>query len=640
MQADALFRASSDEEIEEPPAKKPRFFADSDSDSDPDDAVVVQDIKDEGAPAVPVAGPSRPRLAATSSAPIAGNPGPARVDPDWNSRYFGDVFVEAFALASQSSFVTIKAGEEITLHRIKPKITETDGKKSAATKKKFEHDVVRFKNTKGIEVGRIARDDGAWLAKLLDHDLLKVTGYCVACPDKFRSGDDIQLSLSISLEKSAFTDPNIHAAEPTPEASTNGKKSFLDDLHETEREKLLRERKKAFNILFDKADLQPYQEGSALPTGSQSKRAMLDRLEKRAGVGDDDEEDEMSEIQLNLVYSKAIKNDANLPERDPPDTFALTLRPYQKQALRWMSAMETGEEQARKSLSMHPLWEKYLFPGASSPSDCFYYNPYSGEISLDFPKASTRCRGGILADEMGLGKTIMVASLIHTNTAWTAAATATTDESAEDSEEDVKMPMRIAQTQARLAGGGIFRNSSGKDAPRNGRKPPLKPGTPRATLVVAPMTLISQWCDELERSSKGRRMRVLMYYGNKRESASDLLQEIEEGVDVVVTSYGTLCSDFKQSGLDVQPEKSKNTAADETKQAQKEKGKGKGKVAEQKKRKQPKPRGLFAIDWFRIVLDEAHLIKSRTTLNAKASYALKGTRRWALTGTPIVKQVL
>ncbi|GAA5986669.1 hypothetical protein JCM10908_003851 [Rhodotorula pacifica] len=641
MQSDALFRASSDdEELEEPPAKKTRFFADSDSDDDQDDALDLHAVKDEDKPVIPVAGPSKPRLPAASSAPIAGNPGQSRVDPDWDARYFGDVFVEAFALASCSSFVTLKSGEAITLHRIKPKITETDGKKSAATKKKFEHDVVRFKNTKGIEVGRIARDDGAWLAKLLDHDILKVTGYCVACPEKFRSGDDIQLSLSVSLKKTAFTDPNIHAAEPTEAPSPHGKKSFLDDLQETEREKLLRERKKAFNILFDKADLQPYQEDSALRTGSQSKRAMLDRMEKRTGVGDDEEEDEMSEIQLNLVYSKAIKNDANLPERDPPDTFSLTLRPYQKQALRWMAAMETGEEQARKSLSMHPLWEKYLFPGASSVSDCFYYNPYSGEISLDFPKASTRCRGGILADEMGLGKTIMVASLIHTNTAWNAADTTTTDESAEDSEEDVKMPARTAQTQARLAGGGIFRNSSSKDTSRNGRRPPLKAGTPRATLVVAPMTLISQWCDELERSSKGGRLRVLMYYGNKRESASDLQQEIEEGVDVVVTSYGTLCSDFKQSGLDVPPEKSKNAAADEKKQAENGKGKGKGKASEEKKKKkQPKRKGLFAIDWFRIVLDEAHLIKSRTTLNAKASYALKGARRWALTGTPIVNRL-
>lgn len=35
----------------------------------------------------------------------------------------------------------------------------------------------------------------------------------------------------------------------------------------------------------------------------------------------------------------------------------------------------------------------------------------TGELSLDFPKASNKCRGGILADEMGLGKTIMIASL-------------------------------------------------------------------------------------------------------------------------------------------------------------------------------------------------------------------------------------
>ena len=55
--------------------------------------------------------------------------------------------------------------------------------------------------------------------------------------------------------------------------------------------------------------MQPYQEDSALPTGTQSKRAMLDRMEKRTGVGDDDEEDEMSEIQLNLVCTCSFSRD-------------------------------------------------------------------------------------------------------------------------------------------------------------------------------------------------------------------------------------------------------------------------------------------------------------------------------------------
>lgn len=27
----------------------------------------------------------------------------------------------------------------------------------------------------------------------------------------------------------------------------------------------------------------------------------------------------------------------------------------------------------------------------------FYFNPYSGELSLDFPRATRNCRGGILA---------------------------------------------------------------------------------------------------------------------------------------------------------------------------------------------------------------------------------------------------
>jgi DNA repair protein RAD5 len=52
-------------------------------------------------------------------------------------------------------------------------------------------------------------------------------------------------------------------------------------------------------------------------------------------------------------------NDAMLDETDPPKTFLFTLRPYQKQALTWMSAREAGKENLRESnQTLHPLWEE------------------------------------------------------------------------------------------------------------------------------------------------------------------------------------------------------------------------------------------------------------------------------------------
>jgi hypothetical protein len=35
------------------------------------------------------------------------------------------------------------------------------------------------------------------------------------------------------------------------------------------------------------------------------------------------------------------------------------------------------------------------------PSRKFYWNPYSGELSLTFPTSNTKAKGGILADAMG-----------------------------------------------------------------------------------------------------------------------------------------------------------------------------------------------------------------------------------------------
>jgi DNA repair protein RAD16 len=45
------------------------------------------------------------------------------------------------------------------------------------------------------------------------------------------------------------------------------------------------------------------------------------------------------------------------------------------------------------------------------------------------------------------------------------------------------------------------------------------------------------------------------------------------------------------------------------------------------------------VEWHRIILDEAHNIKDRTTNVAKACFNLKGQYKWCLSGTPLQNRV-
>lgn len=85
----------------------------------------------------------------------------------------------------------------------------------------------------------------------------------------------------------------------------------------------------------------------------------------------------------------------------------MELRHYQKQALHWMIGKEKNERLENKEFSMHPLWEEYSWPTKDvddmtldtvAGQDHFYVNPYSGELSLDFPVQEQNCLGGVLAD--------------------------------------------------------------------------------------------------------------------------------------------------------------------------------------------------------------------------------------------------
>lgn len=178
---------------------------------------------------------------------------------------------------------------------------------------------------------------------------------------------------------------------------------------------------------------------------------------------------------------------------------------------------------------------------------------------------------------MGLGKTIMVASLIHTNRPYTtsrktasqAAVPSSSSSSADelqsdDDNSDVPyQPSPVKQKkQLRLDTKGKTRE--GINTQRAGRR--------SATLVVAPTSLLNQWKDELTRSSK-EDLNVLVY--NDQKDTSGLEAELDGGVDVVVASYGKLGVEYeKWAGQD-----------------------GKGFT------KKPKG-GIYAVDWFRVILDE------------------------------------
>lgn len=206
----------------------------------------------------------------------------------------------------------------------------------------------------------------------------------------------------------------------------------------------------------------------------------------------------------------------------------------------------------------------------------------------------------------------MVASLLHTNRPLQPGKSKAEDRSSDSSGEDacsaddsdkpyVPSPVAKQKQQSKLS----LASANGLSTKRPTSE--ARAGRYNATLVVAPTSLLNQWRDELVRSSKGN-LQVLVY--NDQKDISTLVEELDGGVDVVVASYGKLGVEYD------------NWAGDD----------GKGFAR--------KPReGVYCVDWFRVILDEAHTIKSRSTRAARACYAIRAKRRWCLTGTPIVNRL-
>ncbi|TEA21991.1 DNA repair protein RAD16 [Colletotrichum sidae] len=129
------------------------------------------------------------------------------------------------------------------------------------------------------------------------------------------------------------------------------------------------------------------------------------------------------------------------------------------------------------------------------------------------------------------------------------------------------------------------------------------------SLVLVPPVALMQWQQEIQAYTDGT-LKTFVYHGSLSKTKQMTLEQLKK-FDVIMMSYNSLESMYRKQ----------------------EKG-------HTKKDGVHKVKSIIhLIDFHRIILDEAHSIKVRTTMTAKACFALKTNYRWCLTGTPLQNRI-
>ncbi|XP_023770523.2 DNA repair protein RAD5B isoform X1 [Lactuca sativa] len=412
--------------------------------------------------------------------------------------------------------------------------------------------IVRFSTKRSGEIGRLPMEWSKCLIPLVNSKKVKVLGRCVAAPVCLSMMQEIMLYISFYIHHSIFSEDGKSSWKLESSSNIDStlyplltlfkllKKNPFQKAEFTPEE--LDSRKKATL----EADIN--EAASSLPVVKRQKggEPLLLEPNKDAQI--------LSESSLNKLVGAADMY--NLEEMDPPTTLRCDLRPYQKQALYWMTESEKGVDVEKAEETLHPCWAAYNI--CDERATAIYVNIFSGEATTKFPKATQTAIGGILADAMGLGKTVMTISLILSRTG----------------KETLEIQEKKDSIKSRN------NNESFSKRPKGG------------TLIVCPMALLSQWKDELETHSTPNSLSVFVHYGGERSNDPKVIAE----PTVVLTTYGVLSASYKTY--------SENSI-------------------------------FHKVDWYRVVLDEAHTIKSSKSQCAQAAFALSAYCRWCLTGTPL-----
>ncbi|CAM0911133.1 unnamed protein product [Alopecurus aequalis] len=415
--------------------------------------------------------------------------------------------------------------------------------------------IVRFSTRRAGEIGKLSPEWTKCLVPLVNSSKVKIQGKIVFPTMQLSLMQEVLLYVSFYIHKSVFTEGDNSSLSQLAPASVD----YSDNpLHALFKLLKLRASIKADFTLDELTRKRPWNLRGDANGDDESTPIVGLETHRTAGQTFPEQgadEQAISEAALNKIIGTAETYD--LKEAEPPHTLVSVLKPYQKEALFWMSELEKGrlDDEAKKTID--PCFSAYSIADKRAPA--VYINVFSGEATTKFPSLSRTTRGGILADAMGLGKTVMTIALILSDPR---------GEHSNYIERDTR-PVRGRDTRTRT----------------------LTPSVRGGTLIVCPMALLGQWKDELEAHSAPEALSVCVYYGGNRNSDLRLMAEHS----VVLTTYGVLQAAHKADGSSV----------------------------------------FHMIDWHRIVLDEAHTIKSPKTKAAQAAYLLSSQCRWCLTGTPL-----
>ncbi|KAH0557031.1 hypothetical protein GP486_005184 [Trichoglossum hirsutum] len=251
----------------------------------------------------------------------------------------------------------------------------------------------------------------------------------------------------------------------------------------------------------------------------------------------------------------SLHQSEKLPEMEADPRILTPLLSHQKQGLYFMTNKEKERVYDEKDEDGSSLWRLRVRANGQKS----YYNVITGKEEKTRPP---EILGGILADMMGLGKTLSILSL----------AVATLD----DSNEWARRKPPPHKSTDRPA---LLRNS-------------------KTTLLVAPLSTISNWEEQIKTHIQPGTLTYYVYHGSNR--LSDLNQLAK--YDILITTYNVVSSEY----------------------GRRMNGTGNGVLSP-----------LEHTNWFRIVLDEAHMIREQSTRQSQAVCELSAQRRWAVTGTPV-----